>query len=159
MTARRKRKLLKRHRGAEAGAVGKRRAPAAAEGAPADSREAQLALASLLDSMTAEAASLQRQLNGLVVSDSSSSQGVGTAAAAPAATSGTAPADVERRLAALSSSLGRLTLCLRSVQPLAGTDAGADRVFRCAPAGQWVGLRAAGAATPCMPQPAPRCLC
>ncbi|PSC67939.1 deleted in malignant brain tumors 1 -like isoform C [Micractinium conductrix] len=116
-------------------AVNKRR-PAAAAAAPAGPRETQLALATLVDAMSAEAASLHRQLGRLVLAGGGGARagddggsmadfGPATAARDPsqaaaspsqAAPQTSAPADVERQLAALSAKLGQLSLCLGQLQ-------------------------------------------
>lgn len=65
-----------------------RRPAASAAAAPADAREAQLALAGLVESMTSEAASLHRQLGRLTLSSGGSHGGDGGRRADSAASGG-----------------------------------------------------------------------
>lgn len=92
-------------------------------------------LASLVESMAAEAAGLHRQLGALTLSGGGGQGGKGVAGtpAATASSCGAASpmqssvsvsaAEVERQLAALSSKLGHLTLCLQSMQQSPGVEA------------------------------------
>ncbi|KAL4434472.1 hypothetical protein ABPG75_000913 [Micractinium tetrahymenae] len=87
----------------------------AAPAAPAGAPDAQLKLASMVETVAAEYASLQRQLSRLDVSSSKEADLLPPSPCPPACCPPACPADpaegVKRQLDALASQLGQLTLC------------------------------------------------
>ncbi|EFN51366.1 hypothetical protein CHLNCDRAFT_141140 [Chlorella variabilis] len=116
--SRRRRSRSPLRRVAGGAAAGKRRAATQACAAPSGPLEAQHALASLVESMSAEAASLHRQLGRLGASSGAirpaphgGARGGGEPAQPASSAVGVAgAADMERQLATLSSKLGQLQL-------------------------------------------------